>query len=197
MATAAAQPSSLIKRPHDPEIQPLTGNEEHHESEQVAPLTEPPIEKCHPEEDEQPTVRYRKTPAWLVGSYLTILVVPWILTCILDERPLTSSTYYDQRGRVDNTQYLSFWGLLSFINALNSISGILTVPITTTVLAYAAVTYSQKRKDSQKLSIEQLFALSDRGWTDVKLLWHSRREGRSSRLLWLGALLVLIGSFHS
>lgn len=192
MATSPPRHDSLGKLCGVQNTQPMTSD--HHDSEQEGRTNTASIEKSNPQENQQPVVRYRNTPIWLVSVYLAILILPWVLTCILDERPLTSSTYYDQRGRVDSTQYLSFWGLLSFINALNSISGILTVPITTTVLAYAAVTYSQKREDGQKLSITQLFALSDRGWTDVKILWHSRREGRWSRLLWTGALLVVIGA---
>ena len=39
--------------------------------------------------------------------------------------------------------------------------------------------------------MRQLFALADRGWVDLTILWGG--QGNSSGLLWLGALLVVIG----
>jgi hypothetical protein len=139
-------------------------------------------------------LRYRKTPIVLFILYFILLIVPWILTCVLVDRPFTTSKYHDQRGRLSPSNWLFSWSLVAFIRVLRSLSSIITVPITTTILAYAAVTFAQNRYPGQKLSVAQLLALSDRGWTDVTVLWHSHRDERSSSLLWLGAGLVLLGS---
>ena len=153
------------------------------------PTTYPQIHR----KSSEPPLRYRKTPLWLLVLYLATLIVPWVLTCILDKRPLTASTYHDQRGRVDVSGYLSFWRVLAFVYALRAISGILTIPVTSVILAHAAVRYAQRCHPDQKLNMRQLFALADRGWADISILWHPKKSGKSSWLLWLGALLVLIG----
>lgn len=142
----------------------------------------------------EPVLRYRKTPFWLLAGYLITLVLPWVFICVLDARPLPSSSYHDQRSRVTPDEYRSYRGLLAFLRAMSSISGVLTIPVTTAILGYAAVTYAQKRYDGQKLSIAQLFALSDRGWADINVLWRAHSTGGSRVLLWLGFLLILIGS---
>lgn len=182
---------------HPPETQPLAGDETSsraHEKIQVKPRTAPG-KPTKPAKKEEPVLRYRKTPIVLLVFYLITLIVPFILTCILDKRPLTTSTYNDQRGRVDSYSYLSFWGLLAFIQALRSVSGILTIPITTTILGYAAVTFAQKRFDGQRLSISQLFALTDRGWADITILLCAGSNGMSSGLLRFGGLLIAIGIY--
>jgi hypothetical protein len=144
----------------------------------------------------EPVLRYRKTPFWLLAGYLITLILPWVFIFVLDARPLPSSSYHDQRSRVSPDNYESYRGLLVFLLALSSISGVLTIPVTTAILGYAAVTYAQKRHDGQKLSIAQLFALSDRGWADIKVLWRAHSTGGSSALLWFGFLLILIGAYH-
>ncbi|KAI2616718.1 hypothetical protein GGR54DRAFT_649144 [Hypoxylon sp. NC1633] len=46
----------------------------------------------------------------------------------------------------------------------------------------------------QKLNVQQLFALADRGWSNIALLWSSRTDGGGSRFLWLAALLIGLGA---
>lgn len=144
----------------------------------------------------EPVLRYRKTPFWLLVGYLITLILPWVFVCVLDARPLSSSSYHDQRSSVSPGDYESYRGLLAFLRALSSISGVLTIPVTTAILGYAVVTHAQKRHGGQKLSVAQLFALSDRGWADIKVLWRAHSAGGSSALLWLGTLLILIGAYY-
>jgi hypothetical protein len=183
---------------HREEAQPLAdddgSNSSGHGQKPAQPHTPQP-KRAEPAKKEEPVLRYRKTPIVLLALYLATLIVPWVLTCILDDRSLTTSGYYDQRGRVDANSYLSFWSLLAFIKALQSVSGILTIPVTTTILAYAGVTFAQNRFDGQRLSMSQLFALTDRGWADITILWRAGSNGRSSGLLWYGALMVAIGTY--
>ncbi|WXC52628.1 hypothetical protein QX201_012291 [Fusarium graminearum] len=81
-------------------------------------------------------------------------------------------------------------------NILNRIAATLGLPIVSVLMAQAVVVYSQQRKKGQenKLNVLQLFALSDRGWMDLPILWTScfGARSRSSRFLWLAAGLVLV-----
>ena len=146
---------------------------------------------------ETPALRYRRTPFWLALLYLTTLVVPWVLMCILNKQPLTAPSYYYQKGARSARNFLALTGVLAFINVLRAISGVIVIPITSVILAHAAVVYSQRRRHEQELNMRQLFALANRGWADPGVLWECRRQGSSSRLLWLGGLLLLLGRFPS
>ncbi|KAF8185543.1 hypothetical protein K438DRAFT_1973841 [Mycena galopus ATCC 62051] len=41
---------------------------------------------------------YHKTSVWLLAVYLPTLIVPWVLICVLDVRPLNAPSYNDQSG---------------------------------------------------------------------------------------------------
>ncbi|KAJ8116922.1 hypothetical protein ONZ43_g4328 [Nemania bipapillata] len=62
------------------------------------------------------------------------------------------------------------------------------------LLAHATVVYAMRRREDQKLNAQQLFALADKGWSDVPLLWNAKSKGQSSWFLWLAALLILLGA---
>ena len=141
-----------------------------------------------------PLLRYRRTPFWLTVLYLITLVVPWVLICVLNKRPLSAPSYYSQKGGVSERGYHVFNSVLVFISVLRSINGVLVVPVTSIILAHAVVVYSQRQHHEQKLNIRQLFTLADRGYANVKTMWSCRKEGSSSRLLWLGALLLVLGT---
>lgn len=162
----------------------------------AANVQERPSCSCssHTQNPPEPPLRYRRTPFWVLIAYSALLVVPWILTCILEKRPLTAPTYHDQRGRVNQKGYRGLWSTLAAVNGLRTLSGVVTIPVTSTTLGYVAIPFAQRRHPGQKLSMLQLFALADHGWVDINILWNSWNEGRSSKLLWYGALITIIGS---
>ncbi|KAK6077646.1 hypothetical protein SCUP515_04844 [Seiridium cupressi] len=140
----------------------------------------------------EPTLRYRRTPIWLLILYLPTLIIPWVFTCILEKRPLGHASYTDQSGNGPTTDVnIVPVGLISLLNSINSV---LVIPILSTLLAHAAVVYSMRRKAGQKLDMLQLFALADRKWSDINALWSARRRGKSSLFLWLAAALILLGA---
>ncbi|KAI0199487.1 hypothetical protein F4808DRAFT_471499 [Astrocystis sublimbata] len=138
----------------------------------------------------QPILRHRKTPIFLLILYLPTLIVPWVLLFILAHRPLSGTSYFDQSGNhfAGNASGLTVADLLKTVNA------VLAVPILSTLLAYAAVVYAMRRQETQKLNLQQLFALADKGWTDVLLLFGPNKQHHSSRFLWRAAFLVAIGA---
>jgi hypothetical protein len=77
---------------------------------------------------------------------------------------------------------------------LNSISAGLVVPVVGTIIAQAAVVFTQRRKPKQELNLVQLFALADRGWGSIPTLWSARTTGASSSFLWVAALMTMIST---
>lgn len=145
-----------------------------------------------PSTDPGPPLRYRRTPFWLAVVYLISLTVPWVLICVLDKKPLTAPSYYYQKSGVSKTALDS---TLVFVSVIRAISAVMVIPVTSIILGHAAVTFSQRRNAEQKLNMRQLFALVDRGWANVVTLWNCQKHGSSSRLLWVGAALILLGMF--
>jgi hypothetical protein len=143
-----------------------------------------------------PVLRYRRTSLVLLACYVPFLVVPWILTCIMAYRPPSFSTYYNQRGSFCEKKYLAILFWPAFVRVLNAIASVLVVPITSALLAHGAVVYSQRRKLVQKLNLKQTFALSDRAWADVPMLWgaYRRDNGTASHYLTLAALLIALST---
>lgn len=127
----------------------------------------------------------------LAVVYLVTLIVPWVLICILDRRPFTAPSYHDQRGRMDAG---GVQRALTFASVFRALSGVIVIPITSLILSHAVVAYSQRHSHEKKLNMRQLFALADRGWADVSILWGAFRGPSSSRLLWLGAGLLVLGA---
>jgi hypothetical protein len=142
------------------------------------------------------TLRYRRRAIWLLGIYIPLLIVPWILTCILLYHPIGASDYYDQSGIREDVLTVH----RRLMNAMFAITGLVTVPIISAILSEAAVVYTQKRREGQSVSIRQLFALADRGWSSLPILnesrpsWFSQRRDSYSGFLWLAAIFLFISA---
>ncbi|KAH7313708.1 hypothetical protein B0I35DRAFT_480376 [Stachybotrys elegans] len=143
----------------------------------------------------KPALRYHITPAVVFFIYMIILIVPWVLLCILAERPFSASSYYDQRGTMTRQDIQAIDAVVRFANGMRAMSALLSIPITSTIMAYAAVRYSQRRKADQVLSTRQLFFLADRGWMDLSIMWPGRVGMKLSGMVLLGAGLVFFGIF--
>ena len=146
--------------------------------------------------DNIPLLRYRRTALWLLLCYVPFLILPWILVNIMVDRPPNLPSYYNQRGEYGYWTVLGMVFWLVFVRVLNSIASVLVVPITSALLAQGAVVYTQRRKAEQKLNLAQTFALSDRGWADIPILWGVYRErgngGNGSKYLMLAACLLAL-----
>jgi hypothetical protein len=112
-----------------------------------------------PLQPEVSTLRYRRRAIWLLGVYIPLLVVPWILTCILLHRPIGTSDYYDQSG-IHESLLTVQRRLMNALSVIFAITGLVTAPIISAILSEAAVVYTQKRREGQNVSIRQLFALA-------------------------------------
>ena len=88
------------------------------------------------------------------------------------------------------------------MRVLASLASLLTIPIISGVLAQGAVIYIQRRNAQQELSLRQLFAIADRGWSDIGIIFRSinfsdqphQGTGFGSAFLYMGAGLLLLGT---
>lgn len=71
------------------------------------------------------SLRYRTRALWLLGLYILLIVIPWVLTCVLAHRPLNSGSYMRQRGFLER-EALSMRNWYTAVDVLNSIAGLIT-----------------------------------------------------------------------
>lgn len=143
-----------------------------------------------------PHLRHRRRILYLLAFYVPGLVLPWVLTCIAMYRPLSHPSYIDQQGGITKRDVDIMKGVAIFVNALGKISSTLAVPVVSALLSQAAVIFVGNRRvgHSRRLNVRQLFALADRGWSDLPILWTAMGDHTiSSRFLWMGAGLICIG----
>lgn len=79
------------------------------------------------------------------------------------------------------------------MGVLNSIAGLVTIPFLSALLGQAAVVFCQKQRPEQSLGLLDMFALADRGWTNVGVIWASIWSWNSSKASnnkWIGAFLL-------
>lgn len=156
---------------------------------------------------DQSTLRYRHRALGLLGFYIPLLIIPWVLTSLLVYHPLRYSSYFTQAGFTADSLKVHR-RLINALSVLNSFASIVTIPIVSALLAQAAVVYTQRRRKHQFVSIRQTFALADRGWSNLDILreaWPPWKrsgghledkvgswDGSGSAFLWLAALFLLI-----
>ena len=163
------------------------------------------IDSVHPEAKSLQTERkgngtraqYHRRAILLLVLYVPLITVPWVLTCILSRRPIGVSTYYFQRGFTD-TQMRRFENWTTAINVLNSISGLITVPILSALVAQAAAVYSESHLSRKDFRLEHLVALADRVWTNPAVLgktwqWKGRQPIHVRNLLHFAAGVIVLG----
>lgn len=113
--------------------------------------------------------KYHKLAIFLLILYIPLVIIPWALICIMAERPLSASSYYNQHG-LSNLEIDRIEKWVVSMNVLNSIGSLTTIPVLSTLIAQAAVVYShQHHKDSNYL-FQYLVVFADRDWTDAVTL---------------------------
>lgn len=146
------------------------------------------------------TLRYRHRTLWLLAIYVPLLIIPWILTCVLVHRPVDQSSYFNQAGLPTSSLKLHR-RLERSVAVLNSFTSIVTIPIISALISHAAVVYTQRLHKDDSVSVRQVFALADRGWSNLKILlesWppcrapRSKSNGARSGFLWSAAAYLLI-----
>ncbi|CAI6334268.1 unnamed protein product [Periconia digitata] len=128
-------------------------------------------------------LKYHYAAIWLIGLYIPFVIIPWTATVVLSYRPIAkfANTYYYPPGfTTDEFKHLQSW--VTAVNVLNSIASLLAVPVVSFVIAQTAVVFSQQKTPTRQLSVRDVFALADRAWTDVSVLFKLlRAKGHGSR----------------
>lgn len=146
-----------------------------------------------------PHLRYRRRILYPLAFYLPVLICPWVLTCIAMYRPLSHPSYTDIQGGITTRDVEVMKGVAIFVNAVGKISSTLALPVVSALLSQAAVVHVANRRvwHDRRLNVRQLFALADRGWSDLPILWAALGDKTiSSEFLWMGAGLVCIGEWR-
>jgi len=145
--------------------------------------------------------RHRYTSLWLLTIYIPLLIIPWVLICVAVYRPINLPSYQNQAGWYSPAQIDANYNWQRAIRVANSVLSLITVPVTSAILAQSAVIYSQRRKDSTQLSFIQLLALVNRGWADVVTMCSARHKTPEKRIgssfLWFAASLTLLSECNS
>lgn len=145
----------------------------------------------------------------LVISYAALAIFAWTVTCILSFRPIVGEKQYGfvYDPEAYDTLYVpgvqqSFVRNESWYRAarvIQSIVGVLTIPLTSAVFSSAAVIYVQQHRRTPGLTMRQLMALADRGWIGPSTLGRAvtgwRRHGTS--LLLVAILVTILGGIIS
>ena len=143
--------------------------------------------------------RKHRLALWLILLYAFVAILSWTITCILCYRPIGVPTYFDQFGNYTRSHYETTDNWRKAASVGLSILGVISIPVTSAICAKAATVYCQRRSDDKAplLSLRQMLALADKGWSDSATLLDVVRPSTSRRtrspLLILAAGLVAIG----
>lgn len=138
---------------------------------------------------------------WLIVLYALIAILSWTITCILCYQPIGVPTYFDQSGNYSRSHYETTDNWRKAASVGLSILGVISIPVTSAICAKAAAVYCQRRSDAKvpPLSLRQMLALADKGWSDSATLLDVARPSTSRRtrspLLILSTGLVAIGKW--
>ncbi|KAI1084089.1 hypothetical protein F5B20DRAFT_526672 [Whalleya microplaca] len=136
-------------------------------------------------------LRFHKTTAILLVFYIPLVVIPWVATCMLDVKPMTTagSSYVEPRGTYSEDVLKAVGRWTRAIRILNTLAAALAVPVISAILSHAAVVYVQRRRHGQQLSIPGLLALANAPWSRLGL----GQIPQSPSVVIAGVGLVLLG----
>ena len=111
----------------------------------------------------------------LVSIYSTFSILGWTSIAIMSFRPLTTRAYQPTPGyykeyitsNIDDQRqkYLMNDRLYRNLGILQSILAVITIPVTSAVCTKAAVIFMQRTNHPRRLTMRQMMALADKGWT--------------------------------
>lgn len=140
----------------------------------------------HAAETVASTVLFRQSflSICLAIVYLLFLIVPWVLTCLVALNPHVLVKYNETAE-----EYSLNYTILTAIEILNTLALVVSLPLLSFLLSRAAICFSQRRDEEQKLTVAQLFGLADQGWWNPFLIF---RRAKTSVLLIFGWLLLAL-----
>lgn len=183
--------------------------------EACSPKQKPEYNTAYQTNPKKPKKPYSRTvlPLLLVLGYAALVVFAWVATCVLAVRPFWRTKYqYDANYHdmhwfsFDVDESMAFFkknaDLYRNIRVVQSLISVITLPLTTTVIAAAAIIYAQRT--AADLSLRQLMVLADKSWSDFLLILGTlpffttaRWKKYGSSFLRLAILLYALGGLIS
>jgi hypothetical protein len=148
---------------------------------------------------------------FLVFIYAALAIGSWSILCLLSQRPLIARHYnYDHQHSsfsADDRTLDAIWARnenwLQAALVIWSIVNLSTIPLTSTVCAYAAVRFTQYSSAGRNLTLRQTLVLADRGWINIpflaKVIFNYKKHGRNavSRFVLIAIALHFLGKLAS
>lgn len=122
----------------------------------------------HQSPDPPTLVRYHWSTIVLLVLYLPLLIVPWIMVCVLDVKPLVLyGKDYQTAGWYTPTDiaWVPRWVRAS--NILACACSAFAFPLVTAVVSHASVVFVQNVRPGQRVNARQLLSLADECWVRV------------------------------
>lgn len=117
-------------------------------------------------------MRYHWSTVILLVLYLPLLLIPWVLVCVLDVKPLVlyggAASYAQTGGWYTPTDlaWVPRWVRAS--NILACASSAFAFPLVTAVMSHASVAFVQRKGGpQQRVTARQLLSLADGCWVRV------------------------------
>ena len=136
--------------------------------------------------------------------YIGLGVFAWVMTCILVFRPITANHYgvwtlntNDSNGYGNSawtTQIALYAQNVNWFRAarvVQAIVSVLTIPLTSALCSSAAVIFVQNHQGSF-ISMRQVMALADNGWTDPAMYFRLFLTSKGFKLYGTNFLLIAI-----
>ena len=122
---------------------------------------------------------------WLFLLYAVVAIFAWTVTCVLCFHPIGIPTWTDQWGNYSSSSYSRSDRIRGVANVGLSIISTTGIPLTSAITARAAVPYCQRNKDSDKpaLTMRQMLALADKGWTGIEYFRDILRPSKTKRVV--------------
>lgn len=141
-------------------------------------------------------VRYRLRTFYFVAIYIVILIVPWIITCVLDVKPVTTagSSYVAVSGVYTPGELSAVGVWMRIISVLTAAAAVLTVPVISAALNHAVVVSIQRRRSAQPLSAWDMLSLVDAPWMRIEenAPWRRVKASRRTWLAGAGTCLMIV-----
>ncbi|KAJ5689536.1 hypothetical protein N7462_003928 [Penicillium macrosclerotiorum] len=145
---------------------------------------------------------------FLTCLFVGLVVYSWVILAILCFRPISTKSWdvrTDKYGYYPKNLHYDFdVRLYRSARIIQSIAGVLILPWTSAVCAYAAVVFVQNQKDSLGLSMRQMINLADRRWLDLSLIpdliagnWKKHGSGFLALAILLHFLALIIYPIQS
>lgn len=133
-------------------------------------------------------------PAFVFIFYTAFSLFPWITLCIMNTRPIRKEKSYHSVRTL--TYYPEYWYAVNekyfrTAEVFQSITAVITIPVTTTVCSMACVAYMQTGSLRKSLTLRQSMALADQGWVSPRIINTFSRSG--SLPLLCALVLTVIG----